>query len=83
MVFNVVKDASKQGIIVEGTVLYYAHCVYIKAVRMGLIPTLHRTYVDAHYDYYYTVQYAEACHRVVRMYKAKLVCAGIWRGVLV
>jgi hypothetical protein len=59
-------------LIEEGTLLYKAHCLYIKILRLEkdlgerIIPTLHKNFVNAHYSYFYDVQYADSVLKVLK-----------------
>lgn len=68
--FKVDKPKAVQ-IVQEGTLLHKAHCLYNKLLRLEkqlnevIIPTLHKNYVAAHYDYFYDEQYAESVVKVL------------------
>lgn len=76
------KKAQKVEIIQEGTLLYKAHCLYTKILRMEaisgkkIIPTLHKNFIAAHLNYYYDVQYADSVLKVLRWNKKKITNAG-------
>jgi hypothetical protein len=67
-----VKKPKSIPVINEGTLLYQAHCLYIKILRLEIdlgeriIPILHKNFVNAHYTYFYDVQYADSVLKVLK-----------------
>ncbi|MDQ0896410.1 MULTISPECIES: hypothetical protein [unclassified Paenibacillus] len=76
------KKPQKVAIIQEGTLLYKAHCLYSKILRMEattgkrIIPSLHKNFIAAHHDYFYDEHYAAAVLKVLKWNKKKVINAG-------